>query len=68
VGPQSNNVTVTVNRIGWNGLNARDDGLTNYWDQGSGNGNAWSDYSGTGAYVIQGTAGSVDNFPTLLSH
>jgi hypothetical protein len=68
VGPQSNNVTVTVNRIGWNGLNARDDGLTNYWDQGSGNGNAWSDYSGTGVYVIQGTAGSVDNFPTLLSH
>ena len=68
VGPYSNNVTVTVNRIGWNGLNARDNGLVNYWDQGSGNGNAWSDYSGTGVYSIQGTAGSVDHFPTILSH
>ncbi len=68
VGSYSNNVTVTLNRIGWNGLNAQDNGSLNYWDQGSGNGNAWSDYSGTGVYTIQGTAGSVDHFPTLLSH
>lgn len=68
VGSGSNNVTVIHNQIGWNGFNAQDDGLLNYWDQGSGTGNAWSDYSGTGVYVIQGTAGSVDHFPTLLSH
>ena len=68
VGSRSSNITVVLNRIGWNGLNARDDGLVNYWDLGSGFGNTWSDYSGTGVYLIQGTAGSVDHFPTILSH
>jgi nitrous oxidase accessory protein NosD len=68
VGPHSGNMTIALNKIGWNTLNARDDGLTNYWDEGPGKGNAWSDYSGIGVYVVQGTAGSVDHFPAILIH
>lgn len=36
-----------------------DEGSDNQWD-----GNWWSDYSGTGVYIIPGGAGSVDHAPT----
>ncbi|MFW9845444.1 MAG: hypothetical protein ACFFD6_01745, partial [Candidatus Thorarchaeota archaeon] len=55
------------NLIGWNNeSNARDDGTLNSWDDGIGIGNGWSDYSGTGVYVIPGSAESMDHFPTLI--
>jgi parallel beta-helix repeat protein len=60
------NFTLFNNRIGWNGVNARDDGLLNKWDDGIAQGNAWSDYSGMGVYAIPGAASSVDNFPSIL--
>ncbi|MFX0054658.1 MAG: nitrous oxide reductase family maturation protein NosD [Promethearchaeota archaeon] len=54
------------NQIGWNGGgNALDNGLENYWDNGE-IGNAWSDYEGSGVYVIPGSGESVDNFPSLI--
>ena len=62
----SSNNTIYVNLIGWNDAgNAYDDGLTNMWDSGS-IGNAWSDYNGSGSYLIPGSAGSIDHFPRLL--
>ncbi|MFX1484358.1 MAG: NosD domain-containing protein [Promethearchaeota archaeon] len=41
----------------------RDDGITNYWDDGVSTGNWWSDYDESGDYDIYGTAGSVDHYP-----
>ena len=49
------------NRIGFNHLNAQDNGTSNYWD-----GNAWSDYDGTGYYYISGPSESVDHSPEVL--
>lgn len=55
------------NSIGWNlGGNAQDNGTANEWDDGISLGNRWSDYSGAGVYNIDGTAGSVDHFPSAL--
>lgn len=66
LGVHVSNITVTWNRIGWNyESNARDDGSINFWDDGE-QGNFWSDYDGTGDYLIPGSAGSVDHFPALL--
>ncbi|UCE10578.1 MAG: right-handed parallel beta-helix repeat-containing protein [Candidatus Thorarchaeota archaeon] len=57
---------IVLNRIGWNNIsNAIDDGTTNSWDNGT-LGNHWSDYNGTGVYVIPGTAGAVDRYPSPL--
>ncbi len=56
-----------------NGLNAEDNGLNNYWDNGT-KGNYWDDYTGLDAdgneigdipYNITGSAGSQDNFPLM---
>jgi parallel beta-helix repeat protein len=60
------NFALLNNLIGWNGVNARDDGHLNKWDDGIAQGNAWSDYEGSGVYVIPGSASSVDNFPSVL--
>lgn len=46
-------------------VNARDDGYANLWDDNVSKGNEWGDYSGTGVYTINGSAGSVDRFPSL---
>jgi len=43
--------------------NAVDDGWGNSWDDGVGTGNDSDDYSGTGLYYIQGSAGSIDHYP-----
>lgn len=42
---------------------ARDDGITNYWDDGVSIGNWWSDYDESGFYYITGSAGSIDHYP-----
>lgn len=60
------NFTLYNNLIGWNAMNAQDDGHLNKWDDGVAQGNAWSDYEGSGVYVIPGSASSVDNFPSVL--
>ena len=58
--------------MGWNDCqkntncpeNAYDDGVENTWDSSYDEiGNYWSDYSGTGYYYINGTAGSIDHYP-----
>ena len=55
------------NRVGWNSDdNARDNGLENQWDDGLSVGNTWSDYDGNGTYLILGSAGSIDYYPSIL--
>ncbi len=46
---------------------AKDDGVTNYWDNGVSIGNMWSDYDGTGYYYVPGSAGSIDHYPRVIS-
>ncbi len=52
---------ISMNRNG----SAIDNGTRNSWDDGVGMGNAWGDYSGTGTYTINGTAHSVDHYPSM---
>jgi parallel beta-helix repeat protein len=53
------------NKIGWNEYaNAFDESGYNQWDDGVSQGNAWSDYSGTGEYEIEYKG--KDHYPTLL--
>ena len=55
------------NRVGWaTESNALDRGNSNSWDDNVSVGNSWSDYDGEGIYEIDGTAGSIDNFPTVF--
>jgi len=56
------------NVIHYNGVNARDDGSGNSWDNGVDTGNQWSDYSLFGVYQIPGDAGSVDHYPRAYSN
>lgn len=58
---------VYYNLVGCNGLNGEDHGSSNTWDDGLSQGNSWSDYSGTGWYGIEGTAGSYDRYPSKLN-
>ncbi|MHA2187801.1 MAG: right-handed parallel beta-helix repeat-containing protein, partial [Candidatus Thorarchaeota archaeon] len=44
--------------------NAFDDGNNNHWNLTE-NGNFWSDYNGTGVYLILGDAGSIDYHPFI---
>ncbi|MFX1561076.1 MAG: NosD domain-containing protein, partial [Promethearchaeota archaeon] len=61
------NNTIFGNDIGFSDYyNARDYAGSNTWDNGIDTGNAWSDYSGTGTYLIDGTSNSVDRYPTKL--
>jgi hypothetical protein len=46
-------------------VNARDDGYDNLWDDNVSRGNDWGDYLGAGVYTINGSAGSIDRFPSL---
>lgn len=66
----SNNL-IYYNNFIENGINARDNGVDNDWDNGT-IGNYWDDYSGVDnnddgigdtPYIISGTAGAQDNFP-----
>jgi parallel beta-helix repeat protein len=61
-------VSIYGNKLGWNYVNARDDDNSDIdWDNGVSLGNSWSDYGGSGSYVIPGTTGSVDNYPSVLT-
>lgn len=51
-----------------NGVNARDNGAHNVWDDGIEEGNNWDNYIGFGTYSILGDAGSIDRFPTNPQH
>ncbi len=54
------------NRIGYNSLaNAYDDSTTSVWYDSSSLGNYWHDYSGSGAYSIDGPASASDPFPRV---
>ncbi|MGM0686549.1 MAG: NosD domain-containing protein [Promethearchaeati archaeon] len=54
------------NNIGYNHhYNAFDDSLSTAWDNGT-NGNCWSDYAGSGSYIVDGLANNIDNHPCLL--
>lgn len=65
----STEIVLYDNEIGYNTIgNAREDGSSNQWDNGVDIGNAWSDYSGSGTYLISGSAGSEDRYPTLLNY
>lgn len=58
---------VFENLIGWNKLNARDNGGANVWDDGISRGNNWTDYCGSGAYQIPGQNGAAfDRYPSFL--
>ncbi len=59
-------LTIHENKLGWNYVNARDDDNTDIWWYLS-VGNSWSDYSGSGSYVIPGTTGSTDDHPSILT-
>jgi len=55
------------NNLGWNNVsNAWDDGANDSWDDGVSRGNSWSDYSGSGLYMIPGSANSADHHPSAL--
>ncbi|MFX1483915.1 MAG: NosD domain-containing protein [Promethearchaeota archaeon] len=41
-----------------------DEGLNNMWDDNVSVGNEWFDYHGSGIYLVTGTTGSADNFPS----
>jgi parallel beta-helix repeat protein len=57
---------IYMNSIGYNmGLNAYDYSTSTMWDNGT-HGNCWSDYSGSGSYLIDGTGGGVDHYPCVL--
>ena len=58
-------LTIYENKLGWNYVNARDDDNTDIWWY-LGVGNSWSDYGGSGSYVIPGTTGSTDDYPSTL--
>jgi len=64
LGPATSGNMVYNNSFDSNGINAWDDGLGNSWDDGVGIGNRWSDYAGSGVYLIGGIAGSVDRYPS----
>jgi parallel beta-helix repeat protein len=63
----SNGTMIYQNNIGWNGLNAYNDGNDTYFTDGIDIGNAWSDYNGSEVYEILGSNPSVDSFATILT-
>lgn len=72
---QSVNNTIFTNFFVRNSVNSLDDGVDNFWDNGS-IGNYWDDYSGVDdnfddigdtAYNISGLAGSKDFYPLFSS-
>ena len=55
--------TFVDNNLG-GGSQGYDDGTNNVWyDSATQEGNYWSDWSGTGTYAIDGSAGAVDLYP-----
>ncbi|MGY5876781.1 MAG: NosD domain-containing protein [Candidatus Thorarchaeota archaeon] len=63
----TDNNLIYLNVIAYNDIaNALDDGTDNHWNT-TGIGNYWEDYSGTGVYLITGSAGSTDYHPFVFS-
>jgi len=44
--------------------NGFDENGENFWDDGEGEGNSWSDYNGTNVYSIVGSSNSFDRWPS----
>ncbi|MFX1282363.1 MAG: right-handed parallel beta-helix repeat-containing protein [Promethearchaeota archaeon] len=72
---ESSNNIIYSNRFIDNGVTknfnsqAYDDSMNNSWyDSSRSVGNCWSDYSGSGFYVIAGTADSVDQYPNYCDN
>jgi len=64
----SSGIILHGNEIGFNTVgNAKETYISNQWDDGINTGNAWSDYSGSGTYLIPGDTGSVDRYPRVLN-
>ena len=60
---ESSNITLRSNRLAAaEGNVSIDDGWDNFWM-----GNAWSDYDGSGLYLIPGLANSVDSSPSVFT-
>lgn len=57
----SNRNEIFNNTFAYNTPNAICEGSSNHWDNQVDTGNWWSDYNGTGAYIIDGN--DQDNFP-----
>lgn len=64
--------TLVLNSLGWNPyegkpfVNAIDDGRLSLWDDNISRGNFWNDCTGTGSYLIGGSAISRDHYPSIL--
>ncbi len=64
----SQDVLLSLNRLYDNAQhNAMDNGTANTWDNGT-HGNYWDDYDGDGAYLIPGSAESIDNHPYRIDN
>ncbi|TFH06748.1 MAG: hypothetical protein E4H14_10100 [Candidatus Thorarchaeota archaeon] len=64
----SRDCKVFGNSIGWNILsNGNDHSSYNMWDDGISVGNSWSDYNGSGFYLISGTEDVFDHFPSIYT-
>ena len=62
----SENNLFYINNIGYNHhYNGFDDSQSTDWDNGT-IGNCWSDYAGSGSYLVDGLANNIDNHPCLL--
>ncbi|MFW9887957.1 MAG: nitrous oxide reductase family maturation protein NosD [Candidatus Thorarchaeota archaeon] len=62
------NNRICYNYLYTNDLNARDDGSSNIWDDGTSLGNYWDDLpAGAETYQISGSAGAVDRYPVRLA-
>lgn len=59
-------LSVYLNRIGWNGENAIDNGSTKFWDNGK-FGNWWSDGGNDTTYLIAGEANAKDRHSQVLT-
>jgi parallel beta-helix repeat protein len=66
IGTFSDGTTIYRNNIGWNGINAYNNGNNTEFTNGIDTGNAWSDYSGVGVYEVAGSNPSSDSFATIL--
>ncbi len=67
IGPYCENNTIYDNSVGWNDLwNAVDNGINNEFTNGINRGNSWSDYNGSGSYIIHGNSQSTDEYPDIL--
>jgi parallel beta-helix repeat protein len=63
----SDGTMIYRNNIGWNGLNAYNDGENTEFTNGINIGNAWSDYNDSEVYEVPGFYPTTDSFASLLT-